>query len=247
MPEAHIIDDLPAYALGALEADERKSVDAHMAGCAACREAATEYRKLTAKLHDGIRLERPPSGTWDAIALHLPVDRPTPLRAAESASAPISFSRGPRLRAFVIGWAATAAALVALMAWVVVDSTREPSNPSVAELASAGDTSVVPLSGNTSGASGRFYVSAEHSLGGLAVTGLPSSATGQTYQVWYIGKDQQWTWGGSVQVNANGDGVAKLKLPGSLANFAGVAICTEPSSDSTTQWGQMVLSGPVYE
>jgi anti-sigma-K factor RskA len=242
MPDTHILDDLGAYALGALDPDDRKAADRHLANCPACRQAAAEFRKLANELHAGVHLETPPGGTWDAIAARLPRERRPTLLAVTAA--PL---RDRRFRMFVVGWAATAAALVALIASVAWDTTREPANPTIAELASKGDTSVVPLAGAISGASGRFYVSDEHKTGGLAVTGLPSSANGKTYQVWFIGTDQHWTWGGSVHVNASGDGVTKLNLPATLADFAGVAVCTEPPADSTVQWGEMVLSGPVYE
>ena len=243
MPDEHILDELGAYALGALEPAEKEAADRHLAVCADCRAAAAEYRGLAADLREGQRLETPPAGTWEAIAAKLP-------RHAEpsAGSQPIALRADRRrLRVVVLGWAATAAALLIVAGWLAWDSTRSNPDPSVADLASAGDTSVIPLAGATTSGTGRFFVSADEGLGGLAVSGLPSSPTGMTYQVWYISKEQEWTPGGSVHVNAAGDGLAKLTLPEKLDDFAGVAICTEPPPGSAALWGEMVLSGPLYD
>ena len=47
---------LAAYALEALEPEERLRVEAHLAGCAACRAALAEYQAVA----EGLALAAPP-------------------------------------------------------------------------------------------------------------------------------------------------------------------------------------------
>jgi len=44
--EAHVIDQLPAYALGCLERDEQQKVAAHLEQCSACREELRAYQDV---------------------------------------------------------------------------------------------------------------------------------------------------------------------------------------------------------
>lgn len=57
---------LGAYALDALDLDERDAVEAHMAGCGWCQAEFTEHREVAALLSSGVAV--PPLGLWDRIS-----------------------------------------------------------------------------------------------------------------------------------------------------------------------------------
>ncbi|MCG8467876.1 MAG: anti-sigma factor [Gemmatimonadetes bacterium] len=48
------LDDVPAYALGVLDPDERAAFDAHLEMCYMCRSAVAAYRELGASLAVGV-------------------------------------------------------------------------------------------------------------------------------------------------------------------------------------------------
>lgn len=60
---------LGAFALDAVDSEERDVIDAHLAGCPRCRAEVEGYRETAALLaHSG---ERAPEGVWDRIATAL--------------------------------------------------------------------------------------------------------------------------------------------------------------------------------
>lgn len=245
MLETHVHDELGAYAAGVLEPDERTAVEEHLANCAACREELAEYRHVTATIAGQARIEQPPADAWANIAARLG-ERPQQA-ASERTPLPIGGGRS-RMRLIVLGWGATAAALAVMVGWTAFQALDSGGgNASVQDLASSSDARVVPLAGANTAATGRLYISEDGKQGGLAVQGLPSLPAGKSYQLWFVTPDQTWTAGGTFEVNADGRALLKVQFPGPARDFTGVAICTEPPPGSTTPWGEMVLSGPVYE
>lgn len=243
MPDVHPHDDLGALAAGALEPDEQRAIEAHLATCPSCRQELAEYRQVTHALGPSMATERPPAGAWEAISARL-----TRADAAEPPPAePTRISNWrSRGRVIVLGWAATAAALAGVIGWGVYE-TLDNTGSSVQQLASSDEGYVVPLISSSGASSGRLYISEDKSQGGLAVSGLPTTANGQTYQLWFITRDQVWTSAGTFEVDSQGRGLVKVDLPGPVDDFDGVAVCTEPPPGSDSKWGEMVLSGPVYE
>jgi anti-sigma-K factor RskA len=243
MPDLHPHDDIPVLAAGALDPEEQRAVEAHLATCPACRQELAEYRQVTAALAPAMTTERPPAGTWEAISARLTRAEPAAAPAPEPTRISGWRSRG---RVIVLGWGATAAALAGVLGWGTYEALNTAASNSVQQLASSDEGYVVPLV-SSNGAAGRLYISEDKSQGGLAVSGMPTTPTGQMYQLWFISHDQQWTPAGTFEVDSQGRGLVKVDLPGSVDNFDGVAVCTEPPPGSDSKWGEMVLSGPVYE
>lgn len=65
----HPLDDVAAYAAGALEPDERRTVEAHLATCTLCQAELAAHRDALARL---VPDEEPPAGLWDRIVASLP-------------------------------------------------------------------------------------------------------------------------------------------------------------------------------
>jgi anti-sigma-K factor RskA len=65
----HPLDDIAAYAVGALDADDRRAVEAHLGSCDACRAELAAHREALARL---VPDEEPPAGLWDRIVTELP-------------------------------------------------------------------------------------------------------------------------------------------------------------------------------
>jgi anti-sigma factor RsiW len=204
---------LGAYALDAVDDDERDLVEAHLVGCPRCRAEVAEHREVAARLaHTGTAA---PPGLWDRIAasleeapppLVLPppgthgvATRPDPDPAAPG-SAPagaIPIRRGgppPAVR-----WLAAAAAVAALVVAVAgirvaLDSRRASwgdalARSFVAALSDRGSKTVVLRSPD--GRLSAQLVLAPDGTGYLAASELPRLAPDRTYQLWALVGDQR--------------------------------------------------------
>ncbi|MGY1742228.1 MULTISPECIES: anti-sigma factor family protein [unclassified Blastococcus] len=121
--------DLGAYVLGALERDERRRVEEHLAGCAVCRAELTEFRDLPALLSrvDPAELTGPP--------VQPPPDLYDRVRAAVDEQA-----RPRRSRRLLLAAAALVVAVAAAAVWVVL-ATRPGDGPTT-HTAAAGDVEI---------------------------------------------------------------------------------------------------------
>jgi anti-sigma-K factor RskA len=106
-----------AYVDGTLGVRERAAVDAHLAGCAACRAALAELRGLVANAHALPQRIEPPRELWTGIAARI-TERPP--------------ARGTvwwRERAFWVGVSAAAATLVLVLGVHRLTGPARPSGP----------------------------------------------------------------------------------------------------------------------
>jgi anti-sigma-K factor RskA len=164
---AHPLDDLAVYALDALDDPERALVDAHLAGCTACRAELDQHRTTLSYLATP---EEPPPELWDRIARQTaatpprsaqatglaPEAGPRPLNPGDQMAQVVPLHRGregapsgdwaPRHRAAGHprgrgGWLTAVAAIAVVLAGIVgvtVWSQRGGDEPAtVAELAAA--------------------------------------------------------------------------------------------------------------
>jgi anti-sigma-K factor RskA len=67
MTHAEFQDLCPAYALGALDSEERSSLEAHLAECAGCRRLVAEHAEASAGLAAALPPESPDSAMRDRI------------------------------------------------------------------------------------------------------------------------------------------------------------------------------------
>ena len=82
----HPLDDVAAYAVGALDEVEARIVEAHLAVCGFCRSELAAHRDALARLTPD---EPAPPALWARIVASLPADAgPAPRPAADTRSAP---------------------------------------------------------------------------------------------------------------------------------------------------------------
>jgi anti-sigma-K factor RskA/putative zinc finger protein len=96
----HPLDDLAAHALDALDPAERRAVDDHLSGCAACRTELARHHETLAVLAPG---EAPPPSVWEGIASAIGAsdlsDPHTPTTGTAVLDQPgVGGSTGPTLR-----------------------------------------------------------------------------------------------------------------------------------------------------
>ena len=195
---------LGAYALDAVDPDERDLVERHLASCPRCRAEVEEHREVAALLAN---VGQPaPDGLWDRIVESLD-SPPPPLALVPSRNQPGRSAQAPRggdrrrrpsrLRAVVLA-AAAALVIVALLVRVdrlqgdldrvdsaIQDRLTEDSIPPEVP-----GGLVVDLTASDQDVRGLQAVITSDGDGYLATGNLPELQAGRTYQLWGDTGDQ---------------------------------------------------------
>jgi anti-sigma-K factor RskA len=184
MERAEIHDLSAAYALDALDADERAAFEEHLAYCAECRSAVASFQDVAAELAYDADAPPPAPALRERILDEAARDRQNvvPLRRRRWAL-PVAATVA----------AAAAVAAVALGIWAVdlsnqLDDERAASRSSqeVAQLLADPTARHIPLDG----ADGVLVVDDETGNGWLVVRGLDEAPAQKTYEAWVIQDDQ---------------------------------------------------------
>lgn len=172
---------LGAFALDAVEADERAAMEVHLETCDECRAELCSHWETLATLWDGG--DRPPITTWAAISEWVGAG---PAEAEAPASPPVTRLRTRRRRWEQVLAAAAVLALALLSLDVLVLRSREPSVEAAygSALRSPDARQARLAAGGQAGQA--TLVLLPDGRGYLAATGLPDASPGRTYQLWAL-------------------------------------------------------------
>ncbi|MFN8019275.1 MAG: anti-sigma factor [Acidimicrobiales bacterium] len=229
-------DLLGAYALDAVDGDERERIERHLLECPRCRAEVAEHREVASFLaQSGTDA---PDGVWDRISAEL-APEPPPLRLVGEPlpeRAPARRGLGPKAAALLLG---AAAVIVAVLGIVTVGQSQRlnrledaMSGRSIERVANAA-VADAPVKVDLAGDAGKAeVVVGSNGQGYLITKGMPKPSDGDVYQLW--GKDGDvvlslGTFGGDTEVvpfsvdpNRVGDlelfAVTQERAPGVLAS-----------------------------
>ena len=213
-------DLLAAYALDALDEDERERFERHLAECEECAEQLALLREPVAALAYAAEGPAPPEALRGRIIAGA---------RAESRAAVIQLPRRNWALAAVAGVAAAAACLaIGLGIWAHSLSNsldRERSARSVYEEILRSNATAKPLIG----ANGSLLV-ANDGRAALVVCGLAGAPSAKTYEAWVIsGKTPQ-----PAGLFRGGGGCNPVVLTQRVPKRATVAVTLEPSGGATS-------------
>lgn len=228
------IQQIPAYALGSLTAEEAALLAQHLETCAACREELAAYTAVVDWLPLAVPLQDPPTHVKTLLLAR--IQGP----AAAQTAAPIQPSPEPqtlpeRLRRFLQGpyWRpALVFVLSLLLISIIFLWPRSVSSPApVVELAPTG---AAPA------ASGLLEFGGEGRAGTLTVSGQPLLPAEQQYQLWLI-VDGRRASGAVFSVDAAGEASVAVQAERPLAEYGAFGITIEPAGGSPGPTGERVL------
>ena len=240
-----IHDLLGAFALDAVDDDERDVIDAHLARCPRCRAEVEGFRETAALLaHSG---ERAPEGVWDRIAEALD-EAPPALDLARIARAKTA-ARSIPLRVAAATMAIAAA--VTLFLGVAIGRNDNASLDRLEDLAHDIEKGVVhnaafaALSNpqaeqvQLASADGKpmaKIVRLPDGTGYLVPTGLGRPPAGRVYQLWAVRSDAKISLG----VLGDTPEVAPFRMTGPVVAFA---VTEEKAGGVGTSENQPVMVG----
>jgi anti-sigma-K factor RskA len=250
--EAHVIDQLPAYALGCLDPEEQQRTAAHLEQCSACRDELRAYEAVVGQMAFAAPEASPPQRLKDAILQQAlgssrrqrsetPVEAGVP--PSRSFSDQLAFFFASLGRGRMPAWGLVSLALIAILAvsnLLLWQQTREPSAPE------AGSFRVVELTADEtdSAITGLVVISPDGRYGTLVVNGLDVLPLDKQYQLWLAVGDRRDS-GGVFSVSRSGYGALEISAPQPLREYARVGITIEPSGGSPGPTGDRVLGGDL--
>jgi len=248
----HEIEELlGAYALDAVDPEEARLVEEHLAECPRCRAEVAEHREVAALLTSG-STEPVPDGVWDRIAADLgDTPPPVPIEVAfGQREAKRTVARNRPVRALAGLAAAAVILVVALMAGVLVNQRSQiddlegevagaSEQDSVLALLEAPGTQVVSLHSEDGVAEARAVVG-DDGDSVLLASGLPDLADGRTYQLWGLpdGRESMVSLG----VLGADPGQSEFHVEGGITTLA---ITEEPGGGSTQPSSEPLVTGAL--
>jgi hypothetical protein len=230
-------DEVGAYLLGALSDAERASFEAHLAGCAECRDEVERLRPAADLLPRSVEQVEPPPSLKRAL-MEIVEGEARERSVAGDSAAPTRRRRRPlgdRLRG-LLGPMRPALAAGVLAAGLLVGygvAQLGGSPGSRTEVASV-NKNVLP------DASGRLEIKDDGEDGGiLEVHGMPSPRRGQVYQAW-VERDGMIEPEPTFEVGADGSGA--VAVPDDLSQADAVHLTREPRGGSRAPSEKPILT-----
>lgn len=231
-------ENIPAYALGALDAGETAALEAHLLTCEACRAELTEHRALSANLAAALPPRRPPAHLRAQLRDRLPSRRGSASRSA------FGFLRQALVPALLL-------VLVAgnlLTFWQVqrlqqqqaqlARQVRTAQN-AMAMLAYPSTESLAIHAGQVSGT---LLLDRERNNAMIVMWDLPPLPENKTYQAWLVQPDGVRVSAAVFRPAAEGSYTAQPLWPeGSLSDYSAIGVTVEPAGGSPQPTGERLF------
>jgi anti-sigma-K factor RskA len=231
-------ENIPAYAIGALDAVEATALEAHLRTCEACRDELAAYR-LTS---DSLLMNLPPQKPSAALRRRLQRRLPRTQKAVR-----------PRLN-WSFGRVAVGIAIVLLLAlnvfsfsqvWALQNQQAQLLNQiqngqMALAMLSYPNTQSFPI--NEEKVTGSLLLDKEYNKAVLILRGLPSIPDNQTYQVWLIDPNGDRTSAGLLRPQTDLPFISEpIDATQDLANFVGIGMTIEPAGGSDHPTGMQIF------
>jgi anti-sigma-K factor RskA len=231
---------IPAYALGATDADEAQAVESHLPSCAACRALLADYRRLGDDMLYTAPVMAAPAGLTERMQRRLTApprkDTPGPwwARLRLRTVAPVLVGLVLLLAVTNLYWASR-----------VMGLGRQATEQG-AVLARFANAPAIPLITDTPAAymQGVIYAPAEGQVALLCVYDMPALPAGKAYQLWLI-RDGTRDNGGVFQVSKDGFGLLVVQPERPLSEYSAVGITVEPAGGSPAPTSPRVLGASL--
>ncbi|MGB5951673.1 MAG: anti-sigma factor [Ornithinimicrobium sp.] len=235
-PTPHADDLIAAYALNAVDDDERRLVEEHLSDCAACREELALYVQAAVHLTGGQDVAPPASvraAVLGTIAEQVegPSGRAGGRADGDSSATPddvaeLAPARSERRRPLAALWGLAAAGVIAVGGFAVwqngdlspVEQVVQAEDAQRVEATYEGETLAV-------------VSSADLDQSVLLSDDLPALSEGEVYQAWWVDADGVITSAGVIDGEADPDAV-EMPLEGQPDQPAALALSVEPTGGS---------------
>jgi anti-sigma-K factor RskA len=234
----HVLDLLPAYALGSLDADEASHVEEHLLSCWICRAESSTLQDVAEQLSFAVPAAAPSPDLKERLLQRVRSIRP-------QSRIPVQEAQRPWLERLLPAWGLASLGLIIALAAFNLSLWQRLNQ--LEFITAPGGMRAIPLSAvdAASNATGFIIVSGSGDNGALVVDGLPPLNADQQYQLWLI-RDGERTSGAVFSTDEESYGGTRIKVAGSLLEYSAAGITIEPAGGSPQPTGVKVLGGPLF-
>ena len=229
----HVLDDLEAYALGALDRADAERVAQHLVVCASCRSHAASLAEVVGTLPDTVTPRDPRPALRDRIL--------AAVRTETRGSAPVSSRRWSfgAVRPSRIAFAGLFASVIVLGAadidayqrTTAITAQRDQLYGLIESMRQGGREWYMAGKDSFAGAGGTLYdPRADGKQPFVLFHDLPPIAAGKVLTVWLVSPDS--TWARAATFQPNGQDVQAVRINMEVSGFDRCAVTLEDSS-----WG----------
>ena len=230
-------ENIPAYALGALDAEEARALEAHLPTCPSCQAELADYRLVSEDLLMAVPPAQPSSALRKRLQSRLPSARSAqkPLRPRSvwsfsqlAVGAALLMLFGLNLFSF--------AQMRALQRQQLSMQRQLQNNQAALALLSYPDTEALPIEAGE--VSGTVLLDRDRNTAALVLWNLPELSEGQTYQAWLIEPDGYRVSAGVFRSQSDLTYTTHPVFSNqSLSNFVGIGVTVEPAGGSEQPTG----------
>ncbi|MGA7194029.1 MAG: anti-sigma factor [Anaerolineales bacterium] len=227
-------ENIPAYALGALDADDSAALAAHLKTCVSCRDELAVYQALSAGLLIALPPQNPPACLQQRLRNKLPSARKTSTGLFKW-----SFNQS----ALAIGFAA----LLLLNIFTILQlqsfqrqqarlSNQLQSEQTAMALLSYPDTQTLLI--NSQNVTGTVLLDKDRNTAVIILWNLVPIADNQTYQIWLVAPNGDRTSAGLFRPEADQPFTSiPVFSKQALSGFSGIGATLEPFGGSSHPTG----------
>jgi hypothetical protein len=230
----HILDDLEAYALGALDEADAQRIAAHLATCGTCRAEAAALAEVVGSLPDSVALREPRAALRERVLGAVRADLKPPTVASRSRWSLTS------IRPSRIAFAGLTAAVLVLGA-VDVDAYRRLSSITaerneygaiVESLREGARVWYMAGKNDFAGSGGTLFdPRADEKQPFVLFHDLPAIPQDKVLTIWLVSPDS--TWARAATFRPNGHDIQSVRITTEVAGFDRCAVTLDDSS-----WGR---------
>jgi len=239
-PDQHtpFLDDIPAYALGALDAEESAALEAHLATCASCRTELAEYRSLSESLLTAVPPKNPPAALRRRLQNRLPGAQ-KPVRPRWN----WSFANMAMGTALALLLAMNVYSIVQVRSLQAVQtqlSRQYRTGQTILSMLSYPATQRLAI--NADKVVGSLLLDRDRNIVALIVWNMPQLQEDKTYQVWLVDPGGDRVSAGIFRPEGDQPYTTQIFWPQqSISNFVGIGVTVEPAGGSKQPTGARVF------
>jgi len=246
---AHPIDSIPAFVLGALDPEEELQVSRHVAACPACGAEADAFRATVDMLPYAAPQANPPPHVKQQLVARIAASRSDLWPGAVPTAGPrwlLGLSLGALLLALTLGYMMIEARSRLAENQQQLNALRRhaTAESQMASFIMAPQTVARQLASQDRRASAMIYMQPGSSRAVVVIHGMPRLAPGKTYQFWLAKPGAQESTN-TFDVDEHGAASLMIEAPGPMNQYEQAMVTIEQSGGSLQPRGQIVLSGSL--